>query len=438
MIELLVNLIEGILFYYVLSQRLTWKYQDPRKYLCLIGDFLTITLCNYLELNSILSCIIILAAELSMAFLLTKNSVSEIVFWGSICSILSMISENFVLLICEWLLGNKFDLILESSSFRYNVISIYVLLQAALVFIIVHIRKPLMFFPAPAILMMLFLVLTGIVSMSALNVDISKLDTAIGSGQEDVITSLYFVWFSFWTIWILLFALLSFMGILYKRNLTLREAYEEQRLERAQYELLDSSSKLLQAWKHDNRNHLQTILQLNESKKYDECRQYITQLIDGIHQDSLEINTGNPVIDAILSLKKIEAEKAGIAFSYELYIPPADRFPISNLQLSSLLGNLMSNAIEAGSAISDAYISLRIQLLRSNLLIEIKNSSTGAYNYDTDRQLRSTKKDAGHGIGLKKVKKIVEEAGGFCRIQPESDNFLVSILLPLNNPEETQ
>jgi sensor histidine kinase regulating citrate/malate metabolism len=97
---------------------------------------------------------------------------------------------------------------------------------------------------------------------------------------------------------------------------------------------------------------------------------------------------------------------------------------------------MFDNAIEACKKAKDSpFISLSIKTAKMNLMITMENSSDGHYQYDNAGELQSTKEEASieHGLGIQRIKEIVEEANGIIRIIPEEECFKLTILLPLED-----
>ena len=164
-------------------------------------------------------------------------------------------------------------------------------------------------------------------------------------------------------------------------------------------------------------------------------QEYLQQINHELEKGTWLMHTGNTVIDAILSSKLSRVQQNDIEFTHTIFLPKG--IPLGNLELTSLLGNLMDNAIEACEQLKKEnievkrYIHLEIKPYNQFLFLEISNSSAGIYYYNTFHRLISTKKELGHGIGLKRIEKIVSQVDGFLELTPENNSFYVSILIPL-------
>ena len=92
---------------------------------------------------------------------------------------------------------------------------------------------------------------------------------------------------------------------------------------------------------------------------------------------------------------------------YSVILP--EHFPINDIEITGILGNLLDNSIEACTKIerkTDTHPQINVFLKpqRSMYHIHVENSSSGNYRYKLNGQLDSTKTDQkNHGKGLTNV-----------------------------------
>ena len=108
------------------------------------------------------------------------------------------------------------------------------------------------------------------------------------------------------------------------------------------------------------------------------------------------------------------------------------------MALSALLGNLFDNALEACLQIpeTERWIKFQIKPHENMLLIHMENSFDGIVNQSTKHSFLSRKEMENHGIGLKRVKILVEEVKGLTDIRYEDHTFIVHIIVPLETTYE--
>ena len=126
-----------------------------------------------------------------------------------------------------------------------------------------------------------------------------------------------------------------------------------------------------------------------------------------IHTNTLVVNTGNPMIDTLLSQKYSKAQKKSIPVIFSLC--DLSECPISSRDLLVVLGNLVDNAIEASEKIDDPCIQIKLQRSDHDFVLSVRNRTTQDVAITNNEIPLSTKQDAGHGIGLKNVIAILQK-----------------------------
>ena len=100
----------------------------------------------------------------------------------------------------------------------------------------------------------------------------------------------------------------------------------------------------------------------------------------------------------------------------------------------ALFGNILDNAIEAASKISDPdkrQISLTVSNREGFLLIEAENFFSGEVTFEQGLPV-TTKEDRGfHGFGTRSIQILTEKYGGDLSMTVEDGIFRLSIMLPI-------
>ena len=141
------------------------------------------------------------------------------------------------------------------------------------------------------------------------------------------------------------------------------------------------------------------------------------------------IETGNPIIDAILSEKIHTARERGITVKDEIFI--SQGIEIDSLDGCILFGNIMDNAIEACAKIpSEEERKIRIKMTSKADMLICRFTNTVHKEILIDKNLKTTKDNAEmHGIGVKNIKKSVEKYGGTVSFEKKEGEFEVSFVL---------
>ena len=199
----------------------------------------------------------------------------------------------------------------------------------------------------------------------------------------------------------------------------------------------DYGSEVIEAYKgiralrHDMRNHLDVMNALAQAERWGELSEYIRELSGAFRSLAAVTLSGNAVVDALLASKFQWASAAEIDLQAQVVLPY--KTPLGAFDWTTLLGNLLDNALEACADVKAAgsvpYIRLNVTFAHGMLHIEIENSSTGRYQKH-GASFASTK-GKGRGLGLKRVSEVVKRHGGYIALEDQEDAFIVRIILPL-------
>lgn len=207
-----------------------------------------------------------------------------------------------------------------------------------------------------------------------------------------------------------------------KLCLTYQELFEQQQLhyeyeqKEMHYLALEQAQKEIRKIKHDIKNQLLELnLQMacnNTCKKKEETLVLLQEIQQQLEHASDHVYTSCPVVDAILIEKCRNAQEAGIQVEHTINI--CGKLKMNRGDMGIILGNLLDNAIEAAEKETEPTISIKMVQNREQLMIEIKNTCRSDGKIDWN----STKEDKrNHGIGIKSVKKVVEQYNGRLQLQ---------------------
>ena len=161
----------------------------------------------------------------------------------------------------------------------------------------------------------------------------------------------------------------------------------------------------------------------------------ILELTDSIgaemEKDSRMVYCDNPVLNSLLNEKRREAGKQGIHADF--YVEPGVLLQhVAPMDLISMLGNLLDNAIRAAAETQgEKYIKSYIYMKEVGgfCVIKITNPFENI-KHTQDGDFATTKKDDGmHGIGLHSVRRIAEKYGGCLMCTAEDKTFETVLLI---------
>jgi sensor histidine kinase regulating citrate/malate metabolism len=195
------------------------------------------------------------------------------------------------------------------------------------------------------------------------------------------------------------------------------------------YREVDNMYRQIRGWRHDYRNHIQTMKAYAASGDLDAIKKYLDLLDEDLTTVDTVVKTGNPMTDAILNSKISLAKSKGIEVVADAHIPV--KLKSSEIDLCCIIGNLFDNAIEATESLTQDKRVIRVYMDMKNtqLYISFTNFTAGKKLKKTNGLFRSTKGE-GHGFGLVRIDAIVKRLDGYISRNSEDGAFTTEILLP--------
>lgn len=178
-------------------------------------------------------------------------------------------------------------------------------------------------------------------------------------------------------------------------------------------------AETLRAQAHEFVNRMHTVSGLIQLGRQEEALQYISTVTRG-HEKILDFVTQRihePALAGLLLGKISAANERGITLTLDpdSYMPARD--PVwSGIDLVTVVGNLIENALDAVAGLGEERRSVWVSVFcgESALLIEVEDTGTGISAADRPRVFERgfTTKEGGKGIGLPLVLAEVRKAGG--------------------------
>lgn len=209
---------------------------------------------------------------------------------------------------------------------------------------------------------------------------------------------------------------------------SVQTAYHAQELEMRQAYLSEkiTDEERVRGIYHDMKNHL--LLLQAQAGNGQEVQKSIQKLQDQIQEYENYCHTGNEFLDIIIRDKAKLAQEKQIDFNAVISFEDAGFIEL--LDMSTIFGNALDNAIEASEQLSEdrRLITVRANRVRDMLVITVENNTSA----DMPVSKKTTKKDTFmHGFGLSNIRKAVEQYGGQCSVKAENEMFILKILIPI-------
>ncbi len=220
-----------------------------------------------------------------------------------------------------------------------------------------------------------------------------------------------------------------FDNVLQLADLKLKYAREQTNvvLQQERYEQLSGAYKNTRHIVHDVKEHYFFIDACIKKEQYQAAADYMKQLVDNLENSYTKINTGNLVIDALVSHYVSVAEQEDIQMETAISISNM-KLPIEDYDLCIILGNMLNNSIKACMQIQSVrtrFVKLRIYMHNKNLIIHTINPIV------PKKQLEKNEFwELYHGYGLENVRAITEGKYGGLYGVVKGENYEVVSSIP--------
>lgn len=202
---------------------------------------------------------------------------------------------------------------------------------------------------------------------------------------------------------------------------------EVSRMSQQRYDNLRLHNEEVMTLRHDMNRHFTLLRQMTTDEK---TAQYLDELIGQNNKIRPVIQSGNEMIDIILSSRLSIAIDAGLQTEIVRAKAP-ETLPLSDADLCSLTMNLIDNAIEAALKSGAKHPWLKLDLhVKNNFFVFTCENSTNASDIPEEKEETVPK----HGLGLKIVRQIAERYDALLQAEFTEETYKVSLALPLAHP----
>jgi|GEM_PF-6630175 len=191
---------------------------------------------------------------------------------------------------------------------------------------------------------------------------------------------------------------------------------------------LVATNENMRRLRHDIRNHMNILSGLARNKDDDALLDYINSVEKDMTVPTHTDYTGNQIIDGVLSKNVFDAQEKGITCELTCQYASGDR--TLTYDLSIIINNLFSNAIEACEKIGDGDKIIRIKLASYNefTMFQIRNTTAGEVK--VTEVMPTTKSDPEqHGIGLMSVRQSVRRHNGTLALDWKDGWFIADVMI---------
>lgn len=167
-------------------------------------------------------------------------------------------------------------------------------------------------------------------------------------------------------------------------------AYQRELIE-THYREVENMYRQTRGWRHDYRNHIQTMKAYAAQGDLEAIKKYLDMLDVDLNTVDTVVKTGNSMADAILNSKISLAKARNIPVRVDAHIPV--QLKMSELDLCCIIGNLFDNAIEASMKLPEGERLIRVymDMKGTQLYISFTNFTAGGKLNKAGKVFRTSK-----------------------------------------------
>lgn len=211
---------------------------------------------------------------------------------------------------------------------------------------------------------------------------------------------------------------------------TLKERTHLLEMQSRQYRALQEHIRQTARLRHDFRHSVRLLASLAEKNDISSIRAHLAGFESILAEDTPINYCANAALNALFGYYHEMAVSAGIDTDWHIELP--ESLPITELDMVSIFGNLMENAIDGCRTVTEdkRYFCLTAQIRHGNkLYIVSTNNFDGRVRKNRDGY-RSTK-HSGNGTGLPAIATAAEKYGGSTQISNNETEFFVDVVLKI-------
>ena len=205
---------------------------------------------------------------------------------------------------------------------------------------------------------------------------------------------------------------------------------EKQETDSKYLQIIEQNNKNLGIIAHDIKNHLHHITSLSSAE---EIHAYVASIADEVQSYGYIGASKNKTLDLLISKYLNLCQGKGIKIEFD--VKTANLSNIAPADISTIINNLLDNAVESAEQSEKKEISVNIFRNQGFEIIKIQNSCLSKPKTKNGKLLTTKKEKQLHGYGTQSVIKTVNKYGGMYDWDySETENiFTVTVALPQNN-----
>jgi hypothetical protein len=194
---------------------------------------------------------------------------------------------------------------------------------------------------------------------------------------------------------------------------------------------LSASYRNMRRLLHDTKKHNFYMQSCIKSENYDELYSYLTESIKDLESIYIRVNTGNLVIDTLLTNYINICEERQISFDYKLNIIE-HKIPVSDYDLTIILGNLLDNSYNASVKLLENEVSEIPPEISIGIASKGKHFVIHTENNYIKPSVKASRNTFSHGYGTENIRQVTEKYCGTYLAEYEDTLYAATVIIPID------
>lgn len=200
------------------------------------------------------------------------------------------------------------------------------------------------------------------------------------------------------------------------------------------YKRINQLHSEFRSFRHDLKNHFICLRSLIEENENEKAAEYINDIEYMSAFEKKEFDTGNIIVDCLLSSKNAKAKEAGASIVFSGFAPTMG---IRDADCCVIFSNALDNAVEACSKDDSGQpkeIRIESDFRQGYYFLKITNPMFEQLSYKGHDRLATSKADKElHGFGISNIVSTVNKYDGTVDITAGDGVFCLDIVIHLNS-----
>lgn len=231
---------------------------------------------------------------------------------------------------------------------------------------------------------------------------------------------------------VVIFVILAHFTVAMNRAKMAELSLLKQDLDKVNFDNMEKLNTAYRKYMHDIHHYFYQIRNLAMEGENQSIMEMIDQVEGQIKVEAdKRIYVGNRILNSIFVVCGQKAKEYDVALSIEAEAN-IDMTFIRDVDMISMFGNILDNAIEAAAKCEEGKREVQVRLFMGSRYIryfEVRNTWNGVLKRE-DQRLLSTKKDTGnHGLGVEIIKELASKYGGDFEMTEKNEWFVTVLYL---------